>query len=379
MRLRALNFLRCPTCLGALHTEQVFEAQRVAVPAAAPGGCSLHGASADRPCQVCWGEEIALGIIGCDKGCKYPIVAGVPRMEPSALARCASEFAAHGAALSAGGRAALEATKSDVLFRTTRTSFSLEWDLWKPGDKTWIWDLEERKRIFAEDVQLARMDRSQHKVVLDAGCGNGQLSAGIGSLGFEVVGLDLSSGVERAQALKGDVLGDRAPFVHYVQGNLANPPFAPRTFDIVYSAGVLHHTPNTEETFRKVLSLTKQNGRGYVWLYSSKRKPIKRLVTRALRVVTVRLPPDTLRTLCVATAPAVNGATSILTKLGIRHTAPRSAREMAVSMYDEFSPPYQHHHREAEVQRWYESMGFREVSLSSVDRNGFGMAAVRLS
>lgn len=381
---RALNRLRCPSCLGTLWVASKLETRSVGIDAAAiePAcACTRHAQDGSAaPCPECWREEIELGTLACDCGLMYPIVRGVPRVDAYALFRFRDDFLRHRDALSKDERRAFDEARSDpqdARFGSTRRSFSLEWDLWQPGDKTWIWNLEERKRVFARDVDLGSLDRSTPKVVLDAGCGNGQLAAGIASLGFEVYAIDLSSGIERAHAVKKEIAAARAPMLHYVQGNLATPPFAPGSFDIVYSSGVLHHTPDTEATFLKVLALTRPGGRGYVWLYSASLKPVKWALSTTLRTMTTRLPPDVLQSMCERAAPALVDVTSLLTRLGVRHTPPRSAREMAVSLFDELSPRYQHHHRPPEVEAWYRSLGFTCMAVCSVNRNGFGMRATR--
>jgi hypothetical protein len=86
-----------------------------------------------------------------------------------------------------------------------------------------------------------------------------------------------------------------------------------------------------------------------------------------------------LRVACGVIAVPVNGVTSALTRLGIRQTAPRSRREMAGSLFDEFAPRYQHHHDQHEVRSWFSSLGFADFAVCSVDRNGFGIRAVRRS
>lgn len=391
---RALNLLRCPTCLTTLSIAVELRTHTLAASTEPPRPacerrCSgspeppnVHATGAGAPCDPCWRDDIEIGILRCQGGHLFPIVGGVPRMEPTSLRLFRDAFSAYDKDLSAEIRKALGEGPDPrdgkaELFDSTRTSFSLEWGLWQPGDKTWVWNLAERKRIFSEDIDLPSLDLSKPRVVLDAGCGNGQLSAGMATLGLEVFALDLSSGVERAQELKSQVAGDRAPFVHYVQGNLTAPPFEPGSFDVVYSSGVLHHTPSTETSFRKVLALTKPGGRGYVWLYSGKRKPVKRVLTRAIRTATIRMSPIALRELCEVMAAPLNSVTGLLTRLGVRETQPRSAREMAVSLYDELSPRYQHHHDEEEVARWYTSMSFGDLQVCSIDRNGFGMRAFR--
>src|SRR5260370_31004641 len=105
--------------------------------------------------------------------------------------------------------------------------------------------------------------------VLDAGCGNGTLSAAAARAGAYVVGIDYSTSVERAEQHKAEFAGGNAPRIQYVQGDVQHPPFAPGVFDVVYSDGVLHHTDDTKRSFDALSRVVKPGGRMFVWLYRS--------------------------------------------------------------------------------------------------------------
>ena len=67
--------------------------------------------------------------------------------------------------------------------------------------------------------------------------------------------VDISSAVDAAQRN----LGDR-PDVDVVQADLFKLPFCPETFDIVYSVGALHHTPDARGAFAAIQPLVKRGG-----------------------------------------------------------------------------------------------------------------------
>jgi len=82
------------------------------------------------------------------------------------------------------------------------------------------------------------------KWVLDAGCGAGRFAEVALGAGANVVALDYSSAVDACHAnLK------HHPNLHVVQGDIYALPFAPETFDFVYSLGVLQHTPDVAAAF----------------------------------------------------------------------------------------------------------------------------------
>jgi len=107
--------------------------------------------------------------------------------------------------------------------------------------------LDERTRwYFLSGVGL-RPDEVPGLRVLDAGCGNGSSTLGIARLGALCVGIDLSTGLEKVSDYFTE--SDRGLAALYVQCNLIDAPFEPGTFDVVFSAGVLHHTTDTRQAF----------------------------------------------------------------------------------------------------------------------------------
>ena len=74
--------------------------------------------------------------------------------------------------------------------------------------------------------------------------------------GARVVGVDLSSAVEKAKALC-----EGYPAVSIVQADLTRLPLAEGVFDLAFSIGVLHHGPDPRGAFREVARRVKPGGR----------------------------------------------------------------------------------------------------------------------
>jgi SAM-dependent methyltransferase len=144
----------------------------------------------------------------------------------------------------------------------TRQSFDYQWANLK--DSPWLLsnpEFRERcEKILLDEIGTTK-ERIADKHVLDVGCGNGRWSYAFMSLGAEVVAYDFTkSGCRETKSLGIDV----------VLADALNPPFRPKTFDIVFSFGVLHHTGNLEKAFSENSRLTKPLGLMHVYLYGKK-------------------------------------------------------------------------------------------------------------
>lgn len=357
MYRRLLTFLRCPECRGPL--------QLVAL------RTELTEA----------GEETSVGLLHCDRDHWFPVVGGVPRMLPDSLDEHWASLMAHVDGRESPQLRALgesiraRSRQGEVYDRRTRANFSLEWDHHELGDTTWGMELDDRVRwFFLEPIRLAVEDLDG-RVMLDAGCGNGSQSVAYTAFGIEVLAIDLSSGIENGQRLRATLPGGRAELVHFVQGDLQKPPLAPSSFDLIHSAGVIHHTADTERTFRGLTPLLRPGGTYYVWLY--KYEPIVTPVVNAIRSVTTRVPPRVFARVAGLAAGAFQGFCRVVSTLNIRRYPNLTRREAALALMDIFGAPHAHYHTFAEVARWYEDEGFGEVWACNESRRGFGVCGRR--
>jgi len=121
-----------------------------------------------------------------------------------------------------------------------------------------------RRGVFAAllDEQLPK-----GALVLEAGCGTGQLSNFLGmSWERNVFAGDLC--LNSLRLAKG--FADRYAIrnVAFLQMNLFRPPFRENSFDVVISNGVLHHTGDCEGAFRSILRTLKPRGLVLIGLYN---------------------------------------------------------------------------------------------------------------
>jgi SAM-dependent methyltransferase len=116
-------------------------------------------------------------------------------------------------------------------------------------------------------------------LVLECGCGTGQLTNFLSIANRTVFGTDICvNSLGLGQRFKRENDLER---VHFLQMNLFRPAFKPESFDLVISNGVLHHTSDPFLAFRKIATLVKPNGYLLVGLYHR----YGRLVTDLRRLI----------------------------------------------------------------------------------------------
>src|SRR5262249_25529067 len=122
----------------------------------------------------------------------------------------------------------------------------------------------------------------------DAGCGMGRWLHFAREAGAQIVGMDVSGAIDVAAARDGDG-------ADFVQSDLRHPPFAPESFDLVYSLGVVHHLEDPLPGVRALARLVRPGGELRLYVYRSldEEPLLKRLlfgVVTGLRRLTTRMP-----------------------------------------------------------------------------------------
>jgi SAM-dependent methyltransferase len=206
---------------------------------------------------------------------------------------------------------------------------------------------------------------------LEIGCGGGADLLRLSASGAQLVGFDLSAGVESARQLTRHL-----PNVDIVQGDVHALPFGSGRFDFIYSFGVLHHLPDPQAAFASLSQLLKPGAPLITYLYEDlgDRSRAERSLleaVRQMRRVTSRLPPALLYALCWGAVPAVWLLGSVPAHV-LRPMAPRLARRfpfshtlrwpvLAADLFDRFAPPVEWRFSDGEVRQLYECAGFERV------------------
>jgi len=354
MRSASLEWLRCPECDG--------EGELDLEP--------FGGAEADV-------EEGALRCRRCAR--VFPIINGIPRMLPDALAHVVvgyhqAFFARHADAM----RAYVERASQRVdnrwwrAERRTVGSYSYQWRKFKQMFPEW-------EQVFLDSIQPIAPSFFRGRVGLDGGCGFGRSLYYSASYGATMIGLDLSEAVEAARENTRHL-----PYVHLVQGDIFNPPVRRRSLDFVYSIGVLHHLPDPKGGFLSLSRLLKPDAPMFIWVYLRHRGRQIAAFT-AVRAITTRLPLRLLNVICLGLAAAQWLVVLAPYRLLARFAATRPlAERMPFTVYarypfrvlhtdwfDGLSVPLVNYYRPQEVAEWYRQGGYERIRI---DRDWQGRA-----
>jgi ubiquinone/menaquinone biosynthesis C-methylase UbiE/uncharacterized protein YbaR (Trm112 family) len=134
----------------------------------------------------------------------------------------------------------------------------------------WSRYLEKESTVLgaSRHVLAVEADRQvvQDKVLLDIGCGSGTSGALFGYRGAHYIGIDHSR--YAATCALRHIRGVGADGFT-VQGNAETLPIRDNSIDVVYSNGVLHHTPNFLTAMDEAYRVLKPGGKAIIALYST--------------------------------------------------------------------------------------------------------------
>jgi SAM-dependent methyltransferase len=214
--------------------------------------------------------------------------------------------------------------------------------------------------------------------VLDVGCGAGRFAEVALALGASVVAIDYSSAVDACRANLTDAN------LQVAQADVYALPFAPGTFDFVYSLGVIQHTPDVAKTIAALARQVKPGGELVVDVY---RRHLKGWLHPRiwLRPITTRMDARRLFTLVERAAPvllkvsnavgAIPVAGRPLQRLvpvanyaGQLPLSPAQLEEWAIlDTYDWLAPAYDQPQTAGTLQQWMTDAGLTDIRVLTAD------------
>lgn len=386
MKRRLLDLIVCPACRGELGLE-VYEEARVSGYAVATVACARRCAwlarAADEAgvadCERCYVSDVTEGALGCQGcGARFPIIEGVPRLlRPALLARMRHRypefFERHPEFLAGTERS------SDLLADTLESFTRQRLDLRPPGPEFAHQWTEHLRRNLGRDIPVETL---RGALVLDVGCGFGRHLYVASEHGAEVVGVDLSGGVDVARR---NNLGH--PRCHVVQADVIERPFREESFDVVWSFGVLHHMPVPRVGFEALTHFARSDGGLVViWVYGYRGMALTYRLShmRMLHRVSRRLSSRARVSASKAVAALLSalyweplraargvGLRGLVDRLPLTEYVEHRWIARVAGVHDRLSTPITHFHDREELLEWFRAAELEGIRVEDTDRRGW--------
>lgn len=285
----------------------------------------------------------------------------------------------------------------DAAQRQTSDSFGFKWTEqpdwgFLPEHQGVVADIS--KDMFGWEA-IDREALMRDRVVLDAGCGSGVSINQWVDLPRAIVAVDISEAVYVCR----DRFRGRTNLT-CARADLNRLPFPADAFDVIWSDGVLHHTPDTHASLRALVRHLKPGGRIVFYVYV-KKAPIREFVDDYLRQQIAGLPgPEAWRRMEALTKLG-RRLSELCAELIVDEDVPelgfeagrydlqrfvyynlfkcfwndRLSFEHNVHVnFDWYHPTYAHRHTPDEVRGWLDDLGFA-IERFHVSASGIGVVA----
>jgi len=205
-------------------------------------------------------SEILEGQLICSKKHKFPIKKGIPRL-------------------------IVDKTR---IFVQTEDSFSSKWRNYNKTYHTKKWFTNQKKwfidRFGWKTENNFNKFLKTRTIILDAGTGVGN-SAKLFSTNpkSQVFAIDASESVDFAYKKYGHESN-----IHFLQADIRKLPFKKNFFDFICSDQVLHHTKDTESSFKILTKLLVKNGIISIYVYRIK-GPMREFADNFIRESTIKM------------------------------------------------------------------------------------------
>jgi SAM-dependent methyltransferase len=303
-------------------------------------------------------------------GRRYPIVGDIPRFVDEVDPRQAQTAGSFG-------------------YKWTR---GVDWGF-KPGHQEVVWAFW--RDVFGWESPADLQSMVSGKIVLDAGCGSGMSLGQFVDWPAEVAAVDISQAIDSCRGHFGD-----RPHVSFAQADLCRLPFADEVFDVVWSNGVLHHTPSVFASLQAIVRHLKRGGLVIFYIYV-KKPPIREFVDDHVRGLIAPAEPEEAWRRAEAITALGRSLSAITQPLEIVQDVPelgivRGTYNLQRFLYyhvmkcywndalsfddnthvnfDWYHPMYAHRHSADEVRGWLSELSLDLVSLR-VSQSGLATVA----
>lgn len=329
--------------------------------------CTVCGERYTVEVYVQGASTIIEGALKCRCERQLPVVAGVPRILPPEAAQTlvadhAAFYQRHPELLPDFIRIAASPS-----VRTLR-AFGDEWERFPEL-------LGVHAQIFQWYFEGPEPVRWRGLRVLDAGCGMGRWLHFARMAGADVVGMDVSRAIDVGARRESGA-------ADFVQADLRWSPFPPKSFDLVYSLGVLHHLQDPLVGVRELARLVRPGGELRFYVYRTLEGEVwwRQMLfcgVTALRKVTTRLPYAAVHVISWALASVATIAflrprrvlrrwrwgDRLTCHLPLVQYSDVPFRMVISEQFDRLVAPIERRFRQKDVEAWLREVGFEVEAI----------------
>ena len=322
------------------------------------------------------GNEIFEGKLICSKKHLFPIKRGIPRF----------------------------VVDKEKNFVKTEDAFSAKWrnfnktyhdKKWFDSQKKWFLDRFGWKTI----TNFNKFLKTRHRI-LDAGTGVGN-SAKLFSANphAQVFAIDASDSIEFAYKKYG-----KSSNIHFLQADIRKLPFKKGFFDFICSDQVLHHTKDTESSFKILTKLLVKNGLISIYIYR-KKGPLREFADDYIREQTVKMSEKECMKFSEDMAQLGKNLSKLKKKITISRDIPLLQikagtydvqrflywnflkcwwsegvpfDQSVATNFDWYFPKYAYRHSEDEVRCWFKDVKLKIIHFNEIE-SGYSVNGKKLS
>ena len=317
-------------------------------------------------------EEIIDGVLTCSKKHHFSIIEGIPRL----------------------------VSDKQKDFVKTEDAFSSKWrnfnktyhnKKWIEGQTKWFLERFGWKSITKLNSFLKTRSR-----ILDAGTGVGNSAKLFSSNpNAQVFGIDASESIEFAYKKYGKIKN-----IHFLQADIRKLPFKKNFFDFVCSDQVLHHTKDTESSFKMLSKLLTKKGIISIYVYR-KKGPLREFADDHIRESTIKMTEKQCMDFSKSMALLGKNLSQLKKKITITEDIPLLRikagtydvqrflywnflkcwwspdvpfDQSIATNYDWYFPKFAYRHSEKEVRKWFKDIKLKIVHFNEIE-SGYSVTA----
>lgn len=337
MKYRLVELLRCPRT-GDKLTLSVHHEEERTYSKQPETGCRQYCAAKDMPvvqggmlpCEQCYRREIIEGTLTSERGDTYPIVNGIPRLLIS------------------------ESNEIERYQKRNIEEFKSHWqffvrDFVDPQK-------QEEAHTFLSQIAAPESEATFYNgaVALNIGSGDGGYEYYFSKFNADVVGIDISDGIERATWTNRE-----NPQAHFVQANALFLPFAKNYFDVIFSSGTINYTGNPKGAFSQLSAVLRPGGYAGITVFPRFSPLADTLLISLPRMITTRLPAWLTKALCYIPVPFLSFLNT-QSGVNLKNSTWRNCARVVFVLY---YPKYVSRHTNEEVTGWFEELGYANVEI----------------